>query len=59
MNKKEIFKLAKFMHDRYEILAKQENWKTNELSRCSFEYLPLANKRVMLRLAEEILERFF
>jgi len=50
--------LAIFMHKRYEAIAKEEFWNTQEKTRVSFQDLPSENQRTMLRLAQEIINLF-
>lgn len=52
----DIQKLAIFMHDTYEKKAKYREWDTQERCRTKFDDLPLANKLVMLDVAEEVLK---
>ena len=49
--------LARFMHKRYEVIAKEERWITQEKTQVDFDDLPEENKETMLRLAEEIVEK--
>jgi len=49
MNAKE---LAKFMHDQYERIAKEEGWTTQESCKVAFDDLPEKNRKVMLRVAQ-------
>ena len=55
---KSVYDLAKFMHDNYEIYAKRIGWKTQESCRTEFKDLPENNKRVMLFVAEVVLDFF-
>ena len=52
------YKLAEWMHDNYEQLAKAENWQTQEITRVKFEDLPAENKSTMLALADRMLNTF-
>lgn len=52
------YKLAEWMHDNYEQLAKAENWQTQEITRVKFEDLPSENKSTMLALADRMLNTF-
>lgn len=52
------YKLAEWMHDEYERLAKAENWQTQEITRVKFEDLPAENKSTMLALADKMLKTF-
>ena len=57
MSDKDIYDLAKFMHDEYEIAARNVGWKTQESCRVEFDSLPEANKKVMLHVAEKVLDK--
>ncbi len=46
--------LAKWLHDRYEEIAKKQNWETQKITRVEFEDLPEENKRTMISLARKI-----
>jgi len=46
--------LAKWLHDNYERISKEVNWKTQEKCKVEFEDLPKENKSVMLRMAQLI-----
>jgi hypothetical protein len=52
------YKLAEWMHDNYEQLAKAENWQTQEITRVKFDDLPDENKSTMLALADRMLKTF-
>jgi len=53
------FRLAIELHDKYELLAKEENWDTQEECKLKpFRNLPIQNQRVMLRLADYIIKKF-
>ena len=52
----DVFEMAKFMHNKYEELAKKEGWNTQDKCKVEFEKLPEANKRVMLGLAFGIID---
>lgn len=54
----QIYSLAKFMHDEYELAAKAIGWVTQESTQTTFEKLPLKNKEVMFHVAASILIRF-
>jgi len=58
MNKEqqEILDLAKFMHIEYENYAKDVGWKTQKKCKVLFEQLPEKNRKVMLYVAEKVLE---
>jgi hypothetical protein len=49
--------LAKFMHDTYEKLARENGWRTQECCQTPWETLPTANQEVMLELAQAILDK--
>jgi len=51
-------KLAEWMHDNYEEIAKSESWKTQKKCRVKFKDLPKENQRVMIELAKRIIRRF-
>jgi len=46
------YKIASYLHEQYERLSIKHGWKTQEITRVSFEKLPEENKRVMLELSE-------
>ncbi len=48
--------LARFMHEQYEAASIEEGWGTQEKCRVDFDDLPEDNKRVMLRVAEAVLQ---
>ena len=51
--KKKIEELAILLHNKYEIFSQEEKWKSQDLYRSKpFPQLPLANQKVMLRMAE-------
>lgn len=50
--------LARFMHEEYEKAAREFGWETQEETSVAFRHLPEANKRVMLRVAERIIEQY-
>jgi len=52
MNKIE---LAKWLHNNYEEVAKDENWNTQDNCKVEFDTLPDANKRTMIEIAERLL----
>lgn len=54
----QINSLAKFMHDEYEMAAKEIGWETQESTRVSFHDLPIKNKEVMFHVAACVLIRF-
>ena len=51
----DIWRLARFMHDEYETIAKDKGWQTQEQCRVVFEDLPEKNKITMLELASRVL----
>jgi len=54
----ERYKLAKFLHQRYEERAKQTGWDTQKSCKVSFNNLPLKNRTTMLLVAQDIIEYF-
>ena len=50
--------LAEFIHEEYEKLAKENNWKTQESCQVKFDDLPTMNKITMMQLSEKILKKF-
>lgn len=52
---KDIDDLAKYMHERYEMHAKQSEWKTQKKCRVEFDDLPKENKEVMRAMAKDML----
>ena len=57
-NKKNTLRLAKFMHEEYENMARLQDWETQEKCRVSFEALPEKNIKTMLGVAQQILKNF-
>lgn len=51
-------KLAEWLHDNYEELAKANDWQTQEITRVKFNDLPQANKDTMLALADRLHNTF-
>jgi len=51
-------KLATWMHEQYEKIAKKVGWKTQKDCSVIFEDLPEKNKEVMFELAKRIIKRF-
>ena len=51
-----VGQLAEWLHNNYEEIAKEVNWKTQEKCKVPFEELPKENKQVMIRLSIMILE---
>ena len=47
--------LAKWLHDNYEEVAKEQNWNTQENCKVEFDTLPDANKQTMIKVAERLL----
>jgi len=47
--------LAKWLHNNYEEVAKEQNWNTPENCKVEFDTLPDANKQTMIKIAERLL----
>lgn len=47
--------LAKWLHNNYEEVAKEQNWNTQEKCKVEFDTLPDANKQTMIKIAERLL----
>ena len=47
--------LAKWLHDNYEAIAKEQNWVTQQRCKVEFDALPDANKRTMIEIADRLL----
>ena len=47
--------LAKWLHDNYETVAKDEKWNTQQSCKVEFDTLPDANKRTMIEIADRLL----
>ena len=47
--------LAKWLHDNYEEVAKEQNWNTQQNCKVEFDTLPDANKRTMIEIADRLL----
>ena len=47
--------LAKWLHDNYEAVAKDEKWNTQQSCKVEFDTLPDANKRTMIEIADRLL----
>ena len=47
--------LAKWLHENYEAVAKDENWNTQQSCKVEFDTLPDANKRTMIEIADRLL----
>lgn len=51
-------KLAEWMHDEYEKIAKETGWKTQESTQVKFQDLPEKNREVMLEIARRLIIKF-
>jgi len=51
-------KLAEWMHDEYEKIAREEGWETQTSTKVAFKDLPEQNKNVMLELARRTIIKF-
>lgn len=49
--------IAEWLHQRYERHAHHEGWDTQESTKVAFSDLPPANKRTMLLIARDVLQR--
>jgi hypothetical protein len=47
--------LAKWLHDNYEAIAKEQNWNTQKSCKVQFDTLPDANKRTMIEISDRLL----
>lgn len=47
--------LAKWLHDNYEAVAKEQKWNTQQSCKVEFDTLPDANKRTMIEVADRLL----
>ena len=47
--------LAKWLHDNYEAVAKEQKWNTQQSCKVEFDTLPDANKRTMIEIADRLL----
>ncbi len=47
--------LAKWLHDNYEEVAKQQGWNTQENCKVDFDTLPEQNKQTMIEMAKRLL----
>ena len=47
--------LAKWLHDNYEAVAKEQDWNTQQSCKVEFDTLPDANKRTMIEIANRLL----
>jgi hypothetical protein len=54
--KERVYKVAVLMHNEYEAQARLVGWKTQESCRVEFDNLPEANKKVMLYVAEKVID---
>jgi hypothetical protein len=50
--------LARFMHSTYEEKSKLYKWKTQEKCQVDFDKLPEENQKVILSVAEEVINLF-
>ena len=50
--------LARYMHDAYEMLAKNNDWNTQENCKVDFSDLPIGNKNTMILLAGKLILDF-
>lgn len=53
------YQLAKFMHEEYELIAKEKEWNTQEGCKVGFKDLPVKNKETMIALSGKILNSYF
>jgi len=47
--------LAKWLHDNYEAVAKEQDWNTQQSCKVEFDTLPNANKHTMIEIANRLL----
>ena len=47
--------LAKWLHDNYEAVAKEQDWNTQQSCKVEFDTLPDANKNTMIEIADRLL----
>lgn len=47
--------LAKWLHNNYEAVAKEQDWNTQQSCKVEFDTLPDANKRTMIEIADRLL----
>src|SRR6056297_1059106 len=47
--------LAKWLHDNYVEIAKEQKWNTQQNCKVEFDTLPDANKRTMIEIADRLL----
>jgi hypothetical protein len=50
--------LARYLHDSYELIAKKQDWNTQENCKVDFSDLPVENKNTMIFLAGKIIQDF-
>jgi|TARA_B110000879_G_scaffold181488_1_gene238882 hypothetical protein len=50
--------LARYLHDSYELIAKKQDWNTQENCKVDFSDLPIENKNTMIFLAGKIIQDF-
>lgn len=50
--------LARYLHDAYEMIAKKQNWNTQENCKVDFSDLPIGNKNTMILLAGKLILDF-
>ena len=51
-------KLAEYLHNSYELIAKKTNWNTQESCKVKFKDLPSENKTTMILLAGKLILDF-
>lgn len=57
-NEEDIEELARYLHRKYEHIAKKVGWKTQEGTSVRFDELPEENKQVMLELASNLINDY-
>jgi len=50
--------LARYLHEAYEMIAKKQNWNTQENCKVDFSDLPVGNKNTMILLAGKLILDF-
>ena len=50
--------LARYLHEAYEMIAKKQNWNTQENCKVDFSDLPIGNKNTMILLAGKLILDF-
>ena len=50
--------LARYLHEAYEMIAKKQNWDTQENCKVDFSNLPVGNKNTMILLAGKLILDF-